>query len=119
MAASEFLMIAPDQAGQTLAALLRSQLPGQSWSEVRRLIEVRRVKVNDELCLDPVRRLKEGETVVVSAASGAVGSVVGQIAKLKGCRVVGIAGGTANHLNDFGLVEFSERCAKALVFSFG
>ncbi|MFC3419382.1 NADP-dependent oxidoreductase [Salinicoccus hispanicus] len=36
---------------------------------------------------------KEGETVVVSAASGAVGSVVGQIAKLKGARVVGIAGG--------------------------
>ena len=36
---------------------------------------------------------KEGETVVVSAASGAVGSAVGQIAKLKGCRAVGIAGG--------------------------
>jgi NADPH-dependent curcumin reductase CurA len=36
---------------------------------------------------------KAGETVVVSAASGAVGSVVGQIAKLKGCRAVGIAGG--------------------------
>ena len=35
----------------------------------------------------------EGETVVVSGAAGAVGSVVGQIAKLKGCRVVGIAGG--------------------------
>jgi NADPH-dependent curcumin reductase CurA len=35
---------------------------------------------------------KAGETVVVSAASGAVGAVVGQIAKLKGCRVVGIAG---------------------------
>ena len=34
-----------------------------------------------------------GETVVVSAASGAVGSIVGQIAKLKGCRAVGIAGG--------------------------
>lgn len=34
-----------------------------------------------------------GETVVVAAASGAVGAVVGQIAKLKGCRVVGIAGG--------------------------
>jgi NADPH-dependent curcumin reductase CurA len=35
---------------------------------------------------------KPGETVVVSAASGAVGSVVGQIARIKGCRVVGIAG---------------------------
>ncbi|MBB3211407.1 hypothetical protein FHW67_000655 [Herbaspirillum sp. Sphag1AN] len=34
-----------------------------------------------------------GETVVVAAATGAVGSVVGQIAKLKGCRIVGIAGG--------------------------
>jgi NADPH-dependent curcumin reductase CurA len=37
---------------------------------------------------------KEGETVVVSGAAGAVGSVVGQIAKIKGCRVVGIAGGS-------------------------
>lgn len=38
---------------------------------------------------------KAGETVVVAAATGAVGSVVGQIAKLKGCRVVGVAGGAA------------------------
>ncbi len=37
---------------------------------------------------------KAGETVVVSAAAGAVGSIVGQIAKIKNCRVVGIAGGT-------------------------
>ncbi|HXP96190.1 MAG TPA: NADP-dependent oxidoreductase [Telmatospirillum sp.] len=36
---------------------------------------------------------KSGETVVVAASTGAVGSVVGQIAKLKGCRVIGIAGG--------------------------
>ena len=36
---------------------------------------------------------KAGETVVVSAATGAVGSVVGQLAKAKGCRAVGIAGG--------------------------
>ena len=36
-----------------------------------------------------------GETVVVSGAAGAVGAVVGQIAKIKGCRVVGIAGGAA------------------------
>jgi len=38
---------------------------------------------------------KPGETVVVSAASGAVGSVVGQLAKAWGCRAVGIAGGKA------------------------
>lgn len=38
---------------------------------------------------------KPGETVVVSAASGAVGSVAGQVAKIKGCRAVGIAGGKA------------------------
>ena len=37
---------------------------------------------------------KAGQTVAVSAASGAVGSVVGQLAKARGCRVVGIAGGT-------------------------
>ncbi|WP_443190479.1 NADP-dependent oxidoreductase [Pseudomonas indica] len=36
---------------------------------------------------------KAGETVVISGAAGAVGSVAGQIAKIKGCRVVGIAGG--------------------------
>jgi NADPH-dependent curcumin reductase CurA len=36
---------------------------------------------------------KAGETVVVSAASGAVGAVAGQIAKIRGCRAVGIAGG--------------------------
>jgi hypothetical protein len=40
-----------------------------------------------------IGRPSEGDTVVVSGAAGAVGGVVGQIAKLKGCRVVGIAGG--------------------------
>jgi len=38
---------------------------------------------------------KAGETVVVSGAAGAVGQTVGQLAKIKGCRVVGIAGGPA------------------------
>jgi NADPH-dependent curcumin reductase CurA len=45
---------------------------------------------------------KAGETLVVSAASGAVGQVVGQLGKIAGCRVVGIAGGAAKcaHLKD-------------------
>jgi NADPH-dependent curcumin reductase CurA len=40
-----------------------------------------------------IGRPQAGETLVVAAASGAVGSVVGQIGKIKGCRVVGVAGG--------------------------
>lgn len=40
-----------------------------------------------------VGQLKDGETVVVSGAAGAVGAIVGQIAKSRGCRVIGIAGG--------------------------
>ena len=40
-----------------------------------------------------VGKPKSGDTVVVSGAAGAVGTVVGQIAKIKGCRVLGIAGG--------------------------
>ncbi|MHA7057128.1 NADP-dependent oxidoreductase [Aquimarina sp. M1] len=40
-----------------------------------------------------VGKIKEEDTVLVSGAAGAVGSVVGQIAKIKGCRVIGIAGG--------------------------
>jgi NADPH-dependent curcumin reductase CurA len=64
---------------------------------------------------------KAGETVVVSGAAGAVGSVVGQIAKIKGCRVVGIAGGAdkcAYLINDLGFdgaIDYkSEDVKKAL-----
>ena len=60
-----------EQAGLTLAALLRQRLPGQSWNQVRRLIDTRRARVNGELCLDPARRLKEGETVELLARPAA------------------------------------------------
>ncbi|MFM7669032.1 MAG: NADP-dependent oxidoreductase [Betaproteobacteria bacterium] len=55
--------------------------------------------------LNHILKLKAGQTLAVSAASGAVGSVVGQLAKLQGCRVIGIAGGKAKCdlvINDFG-----------------
>jgi NADPH-dependent curcumin reductase CurA len=63
---------------------------------------------------------KPGETVLVSGAAGAVGSIAGQIAKIKGCRVVGIAGGpgkTARLINDFGFdaaVDYKGKSASEL-----
>ncbi len=60
---------------------------------------------------------QSGETVVVAAATGAVGSVVGQIAKLKGCRVVGIAGGAqkcAYAREEFGFDECLDHQAPEL-----
>jgi 23S rRNA pseudouridine1911/1915/1917 synthase len=56
-----------EQANQTLAALLRHWLAGQSWSQVRKLVAGRRVKLNGELWLDDARRLKEGDCVEVLA----------------------------------------------------
>jgi len=74
-----------------------------------------------------------GNTVVVSAASGAVGSVVGQLARIKGCRVVGIAGGKKKCdyvANDLGfdacvdykagnlLADLREHCPKGVDVNF-
>lgn len=64
---SETFIVAPDQAGKTLEALLRVWLPGLTWKQVRQLIAGRRVQLNEELWLDPVRRLKEGDAVAVLA----------------------------------------------------
>lgn len=61
--ALEPLVVGPEQAGRTLAAILRSHLPERSWNQVRGLIAGRQVKVNGELALDPARRLKEGDKV--------------------------------------------------------
>lgn len=54
------------------------------------------------LALDKIGDLKAGETLLVSGAAGAVGSIVGQIGKIKNCRVVGIAGGDdkVKHIQD-------------------
>src|SRR5262245_42894837 len=58
---SDSIAISAELAGQTLAAVVRAHQPGRSWSEVRRFIAHRLVKLNGELCLDPARRVKEGD----------------------------------------------------------
>src|SRR5258708_22485721 len=55
----------PQEAGFTLAKVLRSRLGGPSWGEVRKVIAARRVKVGDAIGSDDARRLKEGEVVVL------------------------------------------------------
>lgn len=68
-----------------------------------------------------VGKLKEGDIVLVSGAAGAVGSIVGQIAKIKGCTVIGIAGGAdkckyiVDELGFDGAIDYkSENIATAL-----
>jgi 23S rRNA pseudouridine1911/1915/1917 synthase len=57
--------VLPAEAGHTLAKVLRSRLGGPSWTDVRKLIAARRVKVGDAICSDDARRLKENEVVVL------------------------------------------------------
>ncbi len=59
--------VPPIHDNQTLAALLRALIPGQSWNQVRRLIETRQVRIGGDLCLDPARRVHAGETVELLA----------------------------------------------------
>lgn len=59
--------VTPEQAGRTLAAVLRSRLPDLSWSQIHKLIEQRRVTIDGELCLDLARRLAEGESIALLA----------------------------------------------------
>jgi NADPH-dependent curcumin reductase CurA len=83
--------------------------------------------------LSEIGQPQPGETVVVSAASGAVGSVVGQLAMIKGCRAVGIAGGRAKCdyvVNELGfdacvdhkagnlLADLREQCPKGVDVDF-
>jgi len=57
--------VSPQEAGYTLAKVLRSRLGGVSWNDVRKLIAARRVKVGDAICADEARRLQENEVVVL------------------------------------------------------
>ena len=74
---SQTFAVTSELAQQTLAAVLRRWLPGQSWSQIGRLVESRRVRIDGELCLDPARRMREGLTVEVleppTAPSAAAG----------------------------------------------
>src|SRR5580700_10267323 len=59
------ISITAERAQQTLAAVVRAHQPGKSWNDVRRFIAQRFVLINGELCLDPARRVKEGETITI------------------------------------------------------
>ncbi len=61
--------VAADQAGKTIAALLRLWMPDRSWTQVRKLIDGRHVHINGDLWLDEARRLKEHDVVVVHRES--------------------------------------------------
>src|SRR5215470_8265320 len=93
--------------GDKVLAPLGWQLFGAAKAKALRRIDVARAPASYYLGilgmpgmtawfgLSEIGKPKAGETLVVSAASGAVGSVVGQLARIAGCRVVGIAGGKA------------------------
>ncbi|ODS98965.1 MAG: NADP-dependent oxidoreductase [Lautropia sp. SCN 69-89] len=91
--------------GDRVMGMLGWQLYGKDDGRMIRKVDTSRVPLSAYLGavgmpgvtawygLNRIIAPKAGETVVVSAASGAVGSVVGQLARRKGCRVVGVAGG--------------------------
>src|SRR5437899_12028777 len=64
---SDRFTVSAAESGATVAKWLRARLPGHSWNQIRRLIETRCVQLNGELCLDPARRLKEGDKVELLA----------------------------------------------------
>lgn len=61
--------VTSSDAGLTLAAFLRRQLPDRSWTAIRRLIETRHVRLNGDLCLDSARRLKSNDQLELLSQS--------------------------------------------------
>ncbi|ASZ12944.1 NADP-dependent oxidoreductase [Chitinophaga pendula] len=74
-------------AGKAVRKVDTSAIPATAYLNVLGM-----TAVTAYIGLIDIGKVKEGETVVVSGAAGAVGTVVGQLAKIRGCRVVGIAG---------------------------
>jgi 23S rRNA pseudouridine1911/1915/1917 synthase len=66
---SQSFPVTAETAGQTLAAALRRWLPGLTWSQVRQLVQARRIQIDGNLVLDPARRLADGQAVEVLARS--------------------------------------------------
>ncbi len=66
--ASSPLPIPPESAGRTLAAAVRMRVTGASWTEARRLIAERKVRISGSVCLDDARRLRAGETLEILGA---------------------------------------------------
>lgn len=83
----EYVVFEPDRPGLVPATKLPAHL------DPALLLALSLTGLTAYFGLLDVGRPKRGDTVLVSGAAGATGSIVGQIAKLKGCRVVGIAGG--------------------------
>jgi 23S rRNA pseudouridine1911/1915/1917 synthase len=55
--------VQPDHAGQTLAAVLRHHMPGQSWAKVKQMVLSRWVTLNGNVCVDPARRVKADDVI--------------------------------------------------------
>ncbi len=55
--------------GQTIAAFLREQIEGASWSQVQKMVRMRHVMIHGNICTDVARRLKEGEVVKILAVA--------------------------------------------------
>jgi len=69
MLPAQTITIETTLAGKTLAAVLRMRLPSQTWSQIQRLVQSRHVRIGSDLCLDPARRLKEGDVIEFLATS--------------------------------------------------
>ncbi len=59
----QIFRVLPRQVGHTIAAALREWLPGQSWTQLRKLLAARRIMVSGNLCTDAGRRLKLQDVV--------------------------------------------------------